>query len=294
MTKLSFAESFSETQCLLNLPFELKNAVIKKGMNESAILCTDKETYTLLDEKNSNTLLLTTNAEIIGKAAKVIKAVKTTPNIGHVIKLMKPFVYKSTTDIKYISLPDLLNQCACSDAECLDILPGCYCVEYKDGYCKFDFNYLFESLLLFDTSPQLMEDRFIKSYISSYFYSNKLPVWSRIVKFITLAYFEKSRAGDSRQYSLFLSDLSEFFSNIVVELKYFSGICVVEDLITYIPEHYLPSAPQDRFKLMFQYKASYSYDQMVPFIKPISKNDRDLNHLLKSYCRLVNSVLYLR
>eukprot|EP00835_Amoeboradix_gromovi_P002828 NODE_169_length_16247_cov_0.185348.p5 type:complete len:318 gc:universal NODE_169_length_16247_cov_0.185348:7022-7975(+) len=297
ISEIHFAEPLSENECLLNMPFSLDSAVIKKGISEVAVICTQNETFALVEECNSNTLLLVERSHIIGKVQKVIHAIKIRPNVGIIIKLMKSYQYKNKNEVRSISPKLLFASCGCSDLECIELLSSCYCILYKGNYCRFDYSYLFEQLLIYSTSPQSVADIHACNFISSYFYSCNKPIWSTIVKFVTVVYFEKSKAGDCRDWNTFKSDLKEFFEDVEISIDMLVGIAVVDEvksLIYYIPEHFLPVSPEDRFNLLFEFKDSWLFDQIMPYLSAIARNENDILFILNSYCRLVDNSYYLR
>eukprot|EP00834_Sanchytrium_tribonematis_P001172 NODE_26_length_40862_cov_0.679513.p16 type:complete len:303 gc:universal NODE_26_length_40862_cov_0.679513:40450-39542(-) len=291
MTELDFSENFQENEILLELPFEFEDLVLKKGINNQSLVCRQNgETYLLKEVQNSNTLLLLENDNnISGKVGKIIKAFPMKPNRSHIANLFRSCVYKSTQEFDIVSKSHLMDNCGCSDQECIAYLPDLYVVPYNEGYTRLDLTTIFEALIAMSVNDNI-EDPVIKEFVCSYFFENLNPNWHRITRAITYTYFEKNKLGTERNWQTFQTDLREFINEIQIDEKMLYGIAVLDDKsssVIYIPENNLPLHPEDRFKTLFKLKSKYKPEQIVPYINPLANNEKEIQNFIKLYCRSV-------
>ena len=276
------------------MPYELQSCYIKKGCDGHAILCSETETFQLIEEHNSNNIFIVKEnpQQISGKASKMLNAKRIDPIESHIYNLVFNYKYESPTQYKLIKISDLLAQCGCSEKECFNILPKCYAVPYKNGIVRLDNDLLFENLLLC-LSKESVRDNLVDKFITSFFFNGNDPNWREIVRFTTITYFQGKYFGDKRNWDLFQSDLKEFFENAILDINMLEGLAVVDESssnIIYMPEFDLPRDPEVRFSILFRYKLEWTSSELIPYLKSIVKEDTDIVNLLKYHTRCVNKV----
>lgn len=109
---------------------------------------------------------------------------------------------------------------------------------------------------------------------------------NKIIRFFG-EYLLETRARWS--LSEFVDKLKEIWPGSDDYLRSLTGLYLIEDdSIFYYPEYRLPMQPMERFPLLFQMRQKWLYDDILPFIQPLSEcNCVPLDNILAKYARSV-------
>lgn len=150
----------------------------------------------------------------------------------------------------------------------------------EDFYDEFNESLLEQVFLVFDDPEHYtenMDDWKVSEKKVCRFYANELLKARHDWLLTDLLQAWKKLVGD------FLPDISMLRGLAILDDHPVSG--QNEFRVTYFSVEDLPSNPQERFKLLFQTRPRWQYDDLLPFIEGLAESESKLQSIIIKFCR---------